>query len=116
MTDSVIKNQIAGHIVDGPTGPPHVIKPGLISMAQQSGAAICPTYVFYENAWTFNSWDRFMVPKPFSRVVVRFGPLESISEKMDSEEFERIRRDIEQKMIEGHEKGDQEVSSSHTSK
>jgi len=115
MTDSVIKNQVAGHIVDGPTGPPHVIKPGLISMAQQSGAAICPTYVFYENAWTFNSWDRFMVPKPFSRVVFRFGSLESIPEKMGPKEFERLRLHIEQKMIDEYEKEDRSVASSHSS-
>ena len=113
MIDTVMKIQLAGHIVDGPTGPPHIIKPGLISLAQQSEAAICPAYILYENAWTFNSWDRFMVPKPFSRVLIRFEPLQSIPEKMDSEEFERIRLDIEQKMIEGHEKGDQEVSSGH---
>ncbi len=106
MIDAVIRDRIAGHIVDGPTGPPHVIKPGLISMAQRSGAAICPAYAFYENAWIFNSWDRLMLPKPFSRVVIRFGPLESIPENMDSEEFERIRLHIEQKMIEEYEKGD----------
>ena len=116
LIDAVIKNRIAGHIVDGPTGPPHGIKPGLISLAQQSEAAICPTYVLYENAWTFNSWDRFMVPKPFSRVVIRFGPLKSIPEKMGSEEFESIRSDIERTMLEEYEKGDREMSSGHASK
>lgn len=112
MVNTVIKSQIAGHIVDGPTGPPHVIKPGLISLAQQSGAAICPTYFFYESAWIFNSWDRFMVPKPFSRVLIRFGLFEPIPENMDSEEFERIRLHIEQKMIEEYEKGDRAMASS----
>ena len=115
MIDAVIKNQIAGHIVDGPTGPPHVIKPGLISLAQRSGAVICASYAFYENAWIFNSWDRFMVPKPFSRVVIRFGPLESIPENMDSEEFERIRLHIEQKMVAEYEKGDRSVIFSRSS-
>jgi lysophospholipid acyltransferase (LPLAT)-like uncharacterized protein len=63
---------VGGHIVDGPLGPPRVVKPGLISLAQRTGAAICPAYVSYENPWTFNSWDRFMVPKPFSRALLRF--------------------------------------------
>ncbi|MBW2630616.1 MAG: lysophospholipid acyltransferase family protein [Deltaproteobacteria bacterium] len=115
IVDDLIKNRFAVHVVDGPTGPPYVIKPGLISMAQQSGAAICPTYFFYENAWIFNSWDRFMVPKPFSRVIVRFGPLESVPENMDPEEFERIRFHIEQKMIEEYEKGDRSMASSRNS-
>ena len=84
-------------------------------MAQQSGAVICPTYFFYENAWIFNSWDRFMVPKPFSRVIVRFGHLESVPENMDPEEFERIRFHVEQKMIEEYEKGDLAMASSSNS-
>lgn len=115
MIDAVIRDQIAGHVVDGPSGPSRVIKPGLISMAQWSGAAICPTYVLYENAWIFNSWDRFMVPKLFSRVVIRFGSLESIPENMDSEEFERIRLHIEQKMVAEYEKGDRSVTFSRSS-
>ena len=106
IVDELIKNRFAAHVVDGPTGPPHIIKPGLISMAQQSGAAICPTYVFYKNGWIFNSWDRFIVPKPFSKVVIRFGPLESVPKNMDPEEFEKIRLHIEQKMIEEYEKED----------
>ncbi len=111
MINEIMKCRIAGHIVDGPTGPPHVVKPGLIALAQQSGAAICPTFVLYENAWTFNSWDRFMVPKPFSKVVIRFGSLEYVPENTDSETFERIRLDIEQKLLKGYEEGDREAAS-----
>ena len=107
MVDEVIKSQIAGHIVDGPTGPPRAIKPGLISLAQQSGAAICPTYVLYEKPWIFNSWDKFMVPKPFSRVIIRFGSLEFLPEEVDSKEFEKNRLYVERKMIEEYEKEDQ---------
>ena len=107
MVDEVIKTQLAGHIVDGPTGPPRVIKPGLIAMAQHSKAAICPTCVFYDKPWIFNSWDRFMVPRPFSSVVIRFGSLEFIPENMDSEDFEKVRLYIEQRMIEEYEKEDQ---------
>ncbi|MEA3487150.1 MAG: lysophospholipid acyltransferase family protein [Thermodesulfobacteriota bacterium] len=115
MINAIIKNQIAGHIVDGPTGPPHVIKAGLISLAQRSGAAICPCYAFYENAWIFNSWDRFMVPKPFSRIVIRFGALEFIPENIDGEEFERIRIHIEQKMVAEYGRGDRSVTFSRSS-
>jgi lysophospholipid acyltransferase (LPLAT)-like uncharacterized protein len=45
-----------------------------------------------------------MVPKPFSRVVIRFGSLEFLPEEMDSEEFERNRLYVERKMIEEYEK------------
>ena len=103
-----IKNRfLCGHIVDGPTGPAHGIKPGLISLVVHSGAAICPTYVFYERPWIFNSWDRFMVQKPFSRVKIRFDSLIFVPEDVDSELFEELRSGIERQMIDRYEEGDQ---------
>jgi len=109
LVDEITRTRLAGHIVDGPTGPPHVIKPGLISLAQSSGAVICPTYVLYENPWIFNSWDRFMVPKPFSRVTIRFGPLEPVPPEMDAAQFEEVRLRIEQTMLEEYERGDRDL-------
>jgi hypothetical protein len=103
--------------VDGPKGPPRVVKPGLILLAQKAGASICPTYVLYENPWVFNSWDRFMIPKPFSRATIRFGPLEPTPEEMTAEEFEEIRLRIERKMVEeyeGKDRSDQEGEPSLT--
>ncbi|MBW2559010.1 MAG: hypothetical protein JRD69_09320 [Deltaproteobacteria bacterium] len=85
--------------------PPHVIKPGLISLAQQSGAAVCLTCAFYENTWAFNSGDQIMTSKPLSKVIIRFGPLELIPQDMDSAGFEEVRLRIERKMMEGYEMG-----------
>ncbi len=104
MIRGIIEYQIGGHIADGPTGPPRVIKPGLIALAQKTGAAITEAFVYYENPFVFNSWDRFMVPKPFSRVVLRFSPLVIIPEKTEREEFETLRSVIEGEMIAGYEK------------
>jgi hypothetical protein len=64
MVRGVMQYRVRGHIVDGPTGPPCIIKPGLILLARAACAAICPGIVSYENAWTAHSWDRFMIPKP----------------------------------------------------
>jgi lysophospholipid acyltransferase (LPLAT)-like uncharacterized protein len=106
MIQGIIENRIGGHIVDGPQGPPRVIKPGLISLAQKSGAAICPGFISYEKAWIFNSWDRFMIPKPFSRVLFRTGSLCLAPENMDEDRLEVFRRDLEEKMIVGYEAAD----------
>jgi lysophospholipid acyltransferase (LPLAT)-like uncharacterized protein len=106
LVEEIKKNQFAGHIVDGPTGPARVIKPGLISLAQHSGAAICPTFVLYERSWIFNSWDRFMVPKPFSKAIIRFGSLIHLPEEMGVSNFEEMRQGIEDELIEGYEEGD----------
>jgi hypothetical protein len=107
MIDGVKKYRVCGHIVDGPQGPPRVIKAGLITLARQTGAAIYPVYVSYENPYVFGSWDRFMIAKPFSRVLVRFGSPEYVpQELLSDEQFEKIRLDIEEKMIRGYKEAD----------
>lgn len=107
MVDALMQDRVGGHIVDGPLGPPRMVKPGLITLAQRTGAAICPAYVSYENPWIFNSWDRFMVPKPFSRVLLRFDrALTSVPPDLDENRFEQIRRQVETQMIQGYESAD----------
>jgi len=84
-----------GHIVDGPRGPFSVVKPGLIKIAQISGMPIIPTITSAEKKWVFNSWDRFMVPKPFSRVIIRFGDEINIPKNLQGAAFEKKRSSIE---------------------
>ncbi len=93
------QHNIGTHIADGPGGPPRVIKPGIVMLAKHTNAAICPIYVIYHNAWVSNSWDRFMVPKPGSRVTLHFGSLVTVPESLDSETLEDIRFHIEETMI-----------------
>lgn len=52
---------------DGPRGPIYVAKPGAVALAKKSGYKICCFHVALERAWLLKSWDRMMVPKPFSR-------------------------------------------------
>ncbi|MDL2316114.1 DUF374 domain-containing protein [Desulfovibrio sp. OttesenSCG-928-A18] len=60
--------------VDGPRGPRHVVKPGAILLAAQTGASIVPVRLFMKRAKVFSSWDRFQLPLPFSRVRIVFAP------------------------------------------
>jgi len=89
-------NYKIGHIVDGPKGPFGKIKPGLIRIAQYAELPIVPTITSGQNRWVFNSWDRFMVPKPFSRVIIRFGRSIHVPREMNTDEFETIRLKAEQ--------------------
>ena len=84
-----------GHIVDGPRGPFGVVKPGLLKIAQYSGMPILPTIISSERKWIFNSWDRFMIPKPFSRVIIRFGDEIYIPKDLQDIDFEKKRLSIE---------------------
>ena len=72
MTNRVKKYGLAILFPDGPRGPAGVSKPGAISIAQAADAVILPVYVQAEDAWYLKSWDKFMVPKPFSRVTIVF--------------------------------------------
>jgi lysophospholipid acyltransferase (LPLAT)-like uncharacterized protein len=59
---------------DGPRGPIYRTKMGPIKLAQLTGAPIGCFHLEPEYAWTIRSWDRFLVPKPFTRIVVSWGP------------------------------------------
>jgi len=106
LAEGVIEHRIGGHIVDGPTGPPRVIKPGLISLARSTDAVICPGIVSYQNAWTMNSWDHFMIPKPFSRVLFRFGSIFSVPEIMSDDQFESLLKEMEDDLIKEYDAAD----------
>jgi lysophospholipid acyltransferase (LPLAT)-like uncharacterized protein len=60
-------------IPDGPHGPREMVKPGAAMIALMTNAPVYPVFALPQKAWRLNSWDRFMVQKPFSRITVRFG-------------------------------------------
>ena len=94
------KGYRVGHIVDGPQGPFGVVKPGLITIAQFAGTPIVPVIMSAERRWVLGSWDRFMIPKPFSRVIIRFGPPIDVPRRLSPEDFETVRRDVERQIHE----------------
>jgi lysophospholipid acyltransferase (LPLAT)-like uncharacterized protein len=91
MVSRFRQSGLAAHIVDGPRGPAGVVKAGVISLARATGAVIVPFYTEADKAWYFHSWDRFMLPKPFARVTLRFGPMIPCSDEgVDSFESQRV--------------------------
>ena len=58
---------------DGPRGPRYKIQPGVVKLAESTGAPIIPVHVRFASAWRLKTWDRFVIPKPFSRVEVTFA-------------------------------------------
>lgn len=55
---------------DGPRGPSQKAKPGVAQLGQMVNAPVGAIYLHPTRAWTLRSWDRFLIPKPFSRVTV----------------------------------------------
>jgi hypothetical protein len=71
-------------------------------MAQLSQAAIFPIYISVERAWVTRSWDRFLIPKPFSRILIRWDDPIFIPETMNPESFEAARLHLEDRLIRSH--------------
>lgn len=89
---------LAAHIVDGPQGPAGKVKAGAIRIAHATGAVIVPFYTSADRAWYFNSWDRFMLPKPFAQVTLRFGEPVKVETVGDEAAFEKERQRLEDLM------------------
>ncbi len=75
--------------LDGPRGPRRKVKPGPAGLARSSGLAMTTFHAAVEKAWVLRSWDRMMIPKPFSRVLVRVGKLIPVPADTSDEGLER---------------------------
>jgi lysophospholipid acyltransferase (LPLAT)-like uncharacterized protein len=101
----------AVHALDGPQGPRGVVKAGIIRMAQLSGVPIIPVTISVTRAWILGSWDRFLIPKPFSTVRVCWEDPIPVPAELDDAAFERIRLDLEKRMRDNHDRDDRENGS-----
>lgn len=106
IREALKENPVVVHIVDGPRGPKGVVKPGLISIAQMSDAVIVPLIISADKAWILGSWDRFMIPKPFSNVTLEWGRPFVVPGDLDREGAEELRREIERNLSAGYAESD----------
>lgn len=102
----MVDHQAAVHAVDGPRGPKGIVKAGIIRIAQRSGALIYPIYISSDKAWVLKSWDRFLIPKPFSRLLIRWGEPLQVPAHMNEVEFEALRGKIEEGLLANHVRDD----------
>jgi lysophospholipid acyltransferase (LPLAT)-like uncharacterized protein len=73
--------------IDGPRGPRYVAKPGPVILARSTGAPMVAFYVALDRAWRLNTWDGCLVPKPFSRALLRMGRQIMVPEDGNREHF-----------------------------
>ncbi len=93
-------------IPDGPTGPPHKSKKGVILMAQQAQVPILPVSFSSRPAIRFKSWDRYMLPKPFARVLINIGEPFRVPQDLAGEELNKLKQRLDSEMIEQEQKLD----------
>jgi lysophospholipid acyltransferase (LPLAT)-like uncharacterized protein len=84
--------------VDGPRGPAEHAQPGALWLAKATGQPILPFHIEASSAWHVRSWDRALVPKPFSRVAVAVGPPFFVAADADDAGLEQRRLDLESEL------------------
>jgi lysophospholipid acyltransferase (LPLAT)-like uncharacterized protein len=82
---------------DGPRGPRREMKPGAVNIARLTGCPVVPFGFAAERCWRLKSWDRFIIPKPFSRAVFVYGdPILVSKEGGEDQKFmEQIQKEMD---------------------
>jgi lysophospholipid acyltransferase (LPLAT)-like uncharacterized protein len=94
MTKAVERGAELAITPDGPRGPARSVAPGAVAVAQRTGAPIVPVGVSVRGGWHLKSWDRFVIPRPFSRIHVVYGDpftVERVSAREAADEAPRLR-------------------------
>lgn len=94
----------AAIVADGSQGPPLKVQAGVILLASKTGSPIVPVVWSANRYFSFGSWDRLSIPKPFSKVDYFYGEPVYIPQSLSSEGLEKYRSDLEQVMNEMYRK------------
>lgn len=98
MYNTIVKDKVSPVTTsDGPTGPVHEFKQGAIMLAQLTQTPMLPIAYSASRYWELKTWDKFIIPKPFSRIVITVGEPHYIDKKSSAEklEEERIRMETD---------------------
>ena len=94
LKDVIESGKPAIFTADGPRGPIYQTKMGPIKLAQMTGAPIGAFHLQPEHAWVMGSWDRFLVPKPFTRIVVSWAQWTHVPTDLPNDDFEPKREQL----------------------
>jgi lysophospholipid acyltransferase (LPLAT)-like uncharacterized protein len=96
MLTAIKKGYHGALVVDAPKGPAHVAKSGIIFLAKISGLPLLPIMWSADRYWRLRSWDRTIIPKPFSRIVLLYSDyLIQVPSKATMEECEKYRQELD---------------------
>ncbi|MDC3154889.1 lysophospholipid acyltransferase family protein [Pelagibacteraceae bacterium] len=84
-----LKNGISiGISPDGPKGPRHKVSEGILSISRLSESVILPVGIGFKKKWVLNTWDKFIIPKPFNEITVIWGdPIPAITNEKNNHQF-----------------------------
>ena len=87
-------------VPDGPRGPGRKMKGGAVKLAKETGALLVPFTFSSSKRKTLKSWDRFLIPSPFTKFVAVYGKPISVESTLSKEELEKKRQQLEDDMNE----------------
>ena len=84
-----LKNGISiGISPDGPKGPRHKVSDGILSISRLSKSVILPVGIGFKKKWVLNTWDKFIIPKPFNEITVVWGdPISAITNEKNNHQL-----------------------------
>lgn len=85
----------AGIAVDGPSGPPRQVKPGVVWLGRLTGNPVIPFHMEASRSWGLPSWDRTQIPRPFATVALVVGRPIEIPPDADDEAIEGKRLELQ---------------------
>ncbi len=85
------ERQAAGLMADGPTGPARELKMGVVKLARATGKPLIPMMYGAQRRIVLKSWDRYILPLPFSRIVIFHGSPIAVPRDAGEDECEEIR-------------------------
>lgn len=84
---------------DGPKGPRFVVQSGVIFLGQKTRYPIIPVTINFTKHWELPSWDRFCIPKPFSKAMIIYGEPIIIPPELENAETEECRKLLETTLV-----------------
>jgi lysophospholipid acyltransferase (LPLAT)-like uncharacterized protein len=104
------RNYCSGLAVDAPRGPSRKVKMGIVIVGRETGQPVVPFVSWATRQIQFKSWDRMILPLPFSTIVMAWGKPTEIPPGLSEDDYERIRQEIENKMVEASQQAEDKVA------
>jgi lysophospholipid acyltransferase (LPLAT)-like uncharacterized protein len=99
MHDIIARGKIAIFTIDGPRGPRHVAKPGPILLAKNTQRPVYCIHASLERKWRLKSWDKMMIPKPFTRAFLRVSRPIHVPADADTATMESLHAEMQAGLV-----------------
>jgi hypothetical protein len=92
------KGKNGGLVADGSQGPPRIAQSGTIFVAARAGGSVLPMLYSASRYFRFNTWDKLILPKPFSTIDLFFGEPMPVPEDVKADDLEEYRSELEKRL------------------